>query len=55
LATAAVAAASFLPHGSYFLLPVWLAAALALRLLRPREIGQWARILLRSFAPAKVS
>jgi len=42
---AAVAGAGLLPFGAWLVLPAWLIAVLALRLLRPREIVQWCRIL----------
>ena len=47
------AGAGLLPLGQYLVVPAWLVAALALRLLRPREIVQWGRVLLGAFGRAR--
>jgi len=40
-----LAAISRIEIGAYLAIPAWLAAALALRLLRPADLAQWARII----------
>jgi O-antigen/teichoic acid export membrane protein len=45
---AAVVLAGRLPYGRYLSLPVWIAAAAALRLLRPKELLHWSRIVVRA-------
>ncbi len=45
---AMLAALHMLPYGAWLALPAWLAAAFALRLLRPMELARWAGIIRES-------
>ena len=42
---AMLAALHLLPYGNWLALPAWLAASIALRLLRPAEMLRWARLI----------
>jgi len=50
---ALTAGAGLLLPNRYLVLPVWLAATLAIRLLRPREIVGWVQAMLGAFTPRK--
>ena len=50
---AMLAAIRMLPYGAYLALPAWLAAVLAIRLLRPAELVRWAGIIRESLTARK--